>query len=461
MNLANTCQHKTQKSPKAHDCHFVHIYQNDVFLVGAIQEFIKIGMEQNEGIVIIATEKHIQLIKKDLPLHKPNQLVFVDANFALSKIMTNHFINKNKFQDLVGTLITDMKTRYRNVRFFGEIVDILCSMGMKDEASELEGYWNELLHGQEGISLLCGYSEKHAKLVSDADKINHNHSQTVSKGKDESKDLDALYGKIAALEMRIANHKMNERHFDQITQEVSYLKKQVTQATKLSLLGEITSNLAHELLNPLTIIGSYTSVLKSVIKEEQFAGKDFSTKQIEGIDKTVFRMTDLMKNILLLASSNNPRFVNYSVTQSVLTAIELMGPHLKSKNIRILFHPGPQEILSYGDTGLMVQVLLNLIMNSRDAIEEAHGVRGGVISITEKITSPTTFELLIDDNGIGMKKVVMENIFRTFFTTKQAGKGTGLGLPIVKKTIKDFNGTISCTSMYNQGTQFTVTLPRK
>lgn len=455
MNLAQTCQHKTHKLQHAHDSHYVHVYQNEQFLIGAILEFINIGFEQNEGIVIIATERHAAEIKKNLPFHKPMQIVFVDANLALTKIMTNDFINKNKFQDLIGTLIKEMKVRYKTVRFFGEIVEILCSMGMKEEAAELEGHWNELLHGQEDVSLMCAYSAKNAEGTS------HSHALSVCKENNEPKDVAALYNKISALEMRVAHHKMKEKSFEKVSQEVNYLKKQVTQSTKLSLLGEITSNLAHELLNPLTIIGSYTSVLKSVIKDEQFSGKDFSQKQVEGIDKTVFRMTDLMKNILLLASTNNPKFGNYSVTQSILTAIELTGPHLKSKNIRLLFNPAQDEITSYGDSGLFVQAILNLVMNSRDAIEEAHAGRGGVITITEKITGPDTFEILIDDNGIGMKKNVMENIFKTFYTTKPAGKGTGLGLPIVKKTIQDFKGTITCTSMHHQGTQFTISLPRK
>lgn len=458
MNLAQSSLQKTN-TPKAHDSHFVHFYQHDQSLLGALMEYINIGFEQNEGVVIIATEKHIEAIKKELPLHKPLQIVFVDANLALTKIMTNDFINKSKFQDFIGTLISEMRVHYRNVRFFGEVVDHLCSMGMAAESAELEGHWNELLHGQEGISLLCAYSSKNA--ATQQNRIKQTHSICVCKGIEESKDLNALYSRISALEMRVANHKLNEKTFDKVSQEVTFLKKQVTQSTKLSLLGEITSNLAHELLNPLTIIGSYTSVLKSVIKDDQFPAKDFSTKQVEGIDKTVYRMTDLMKNILLLSSPNNPKFVNFSITQSILTAIELMGPHLKTKNIRLIFHPAPQEIISFGDTGLMVQAILNLIINARDAIEEAHSNRGGIISITEKITGPLSFELLIDDNGIGMKKVVLENIFKTFFTTKQADKGTGLGLPIVQKTIKDFKGTITCTSMHNQGTQFTITLPRR
>lgn len=449
------CQHKN------HEAHFVHFYHDDRYLTGALHEFIKLGIEKNEGIIIIATDKHIEAIKKELPLHKPMQVIFVDANLALTKIMTNEFINKNKFQEFVGTIVTEMRSRYKNLRFFGEIVDVLCSIGMSEEALELEGYWNELLNAETGISLMCGYSAQNVKNYNNTDRISHTHSFVVSKGKDDAKDVGALYSRIAALEMRVANYKLNERNFEKMEKEVTVLKKQITHSTKLSLLGEITTNLAHELLNPLTIIGSYTSVVKSVLKDETFKGKEFTAKQVEGIDKTVTRMSDLMKSILVLANNSDPKFVNYSVSDSVLTAIELMGPHLKSKNIKLIHNASTEELTSIGDNGQMIQVFLNLLTNSRDAIEEAHGPRGGTITITEKRLSNNSIEISVDDNGIGMKKAIQENIFKTFFTTKQSGKGTGLGLPIVQKTIKDFKGSIHCTSMHQQGTQIKIVVPGK
>ncbi len=454
MSLTQQCQHVS------HHAHSVHYYQDDRFLAGALQEFIRLGIERNEGIVLIVTDKHAEMIKKELPLHKPLQIVIVDANLVLTKIMTNDFINKNKFHEFVRTIVVEMRSRYKTVRFFGEIVDVLCSMGMPQEAVELEGYWNEFLASEPNLSLMCGYSNKNAKAHNMGERLTKTHSFVISQVRDESKEIDVLYAKIASMEMRFADMKMNEKNVERIEQEVAILKSHITHSTKLSLLGEMTTNLAHELLNPLTIIGSYTSVLKSVIKDENFAAKDFTTKQVDGIDKTVHRMTDLMKNILMLASTGTPKFSDYSVSQSLLTGIELMNPHLKSKKIRLVHNALPGNLQSFGDSGQMIQIILNMLANSRDAIEEAHGIRGGVITITEKATDQN-IEIQIDDNGIGMKKNVMENIFKTFYTTKPFGKGTGLGLAIVKKTLKEFNGSITCSSMYQQGTQFTILIPKK
>lgn len=453
--MAHQCLHKN------HESHVVHFYHDDRLLSGSLQEFIRIGIEKNEGIVLITTNKHAEAIKKDLPIHKPLQIVFVDANLALTKIMTNDFINKNKFNNFIGTIITEMRGRYKKIRFFSEIVDVMYSIGMTDDANELEGYWNELLNAEEGVSLMCGYSARNVKNQTNVENISRAHAFTVSEGKEESKDLGVLYSRIAALEVRVASHKLTEKTFERIEKEVTVLKKQITHSKKLSTLGEITSNLAQELLNPLTIIGSYTSVLKSIIKDEAFSGKDFSGKQVEGIDKTVLRMTDLMKSILLLTNPVSPKFVDYSVSQSILTAIELMAPNLKMKNIKLIHNASSSDLISHGDSGQMIQVVLNMLSNSRDAIEESRGSRGGTITITEKVNANKEIELMIEDNGIGMKKVVMENIFKTFYTTKPSGKGSGLGLSIVEKTIKDFKGTISCTSMHQQGTQFTIVLPLK
>jgi hypothetical protein len=79
--------------------------------------------------------------------------------------------------------------------------------------------------------------------------------------------------------------------------------------------------------------------------------------------------------------------------------------------------------------------------------------------ITEKATDQN-IEIQIDDIGFGMKKNVMENIFKTFYNTKQSGKGTGVGLVIVYNRLKDFNGLINFSSIYQQGTQFRILIPK-
>lgn len=449
MNLAHHCQHK------GHDSHVVHFYHDEKFLSGALLEFVRLGLDNNEGIILITTLEHAESIKKDLPIFDPLQVIFVDADMALANIMSEDFIDQSKFKDFIGSIIIEMRRRHKNLRFFGEMVDILCAKDMNDEAHELEGYWNELLDGEIGISLMCGYSGKN---IIHSDRISSSHSLTVSAGGNESTDISVLQSRIAALEMRVANHKLNEKSYEKIEKEVTVLKNHIAQSTKLSLLGEMTSNLAYELLNPLTVINSYTSVLKSVMKDEVFSGKEFSGKQVEGIENTVLRMTDIMKSILLLSNPNAPKFIDYSVSHAALTAVELMRPQLKEKNIILVHHTSPIDLISLGDTSQMIQLILNMLSNSRDAIEKARGTRGGIISFTEKLVG-NTIELMIDDNGIGMKEEVMDNIFKSFYTSKPAGKGSGLGLSVVQKTVEDFKGTISCTSMHQQGTQFTIVLP--
>lgn len=429
-------------APKNHEAHISHVYHDERYLLGALHEFIKIGIEQNEGVVIIATAGHIEALKSQLSLFKPFQVIFIDASTTLKIIMTNDFLNKNKFKELIVAALSELRVRYDNIRFFSESIDVLRSRKMPEQATELIGYWNELLNIESGISLMSSHYSKTP--------VAH-----------EVKNENLLHEKIAALEMRLAHHKRKEVASVKVEREVVELKKHLTHASKLSLLGEITANLAHEIMNPLTIVHSYTSVLKSVLKDENFAGRDFSLKQADGIDNTVGRMSDLMKNILLLSSSNVPQHAVYSISESIESSIEMMNGHLRSKNITLIHNPSSSDFYGHGDSGQMIQIMLNMITNSRDAIEEAHGIRGGTISITEKIKADNSLEILIEDNGIGMKKVVQDNIFKTFFTTKKPGKGTGLGLSIVQKIVKDFKGSISCTSMIHQGTHFSIILPGK
>jgi signal transduction histidine kinase len=133
-------------------------------------------------------------------------------------------------------------------------------------------------------------------------------------------------------------------------------------------------------------------------------------------------------------------------------AIKLAKPHINSKNIRFAFHSLDKERLAYIDGNKVQEVLLNLILNSIASIEKE-----GKISIELQEKYENELRIILTDNGKGIKKEYLSQVFNPFFTTKKSG--TGLGLSICKKIIEAHNGSIEVTSTESEGTTFAIRLP--
>jgi two-component system NtrC family sensor kinase len=112
-----------------------------------------------------------------------------------------------------------------------------------------------------------------------------------------------------------------------------------------------------------------------------------------------------------------------------------------------------------GDPGQLQQVLLNLFNNAFDAITARHGNAGGALSIDTFENAAGQAEIVIADNGCGVKPENIEKIFTPFFTTKPVGKGTGLGLPVCYGIVCKMGGDISVESTPGKGTTFLIRLP--
>ncbi|MBK8943956.1 MAG: HAMP domain-containing histidine kinase [Ignavibacteriae bacterium] len=110
------------------------------------------------------------------------------------------------------------------------------------------------------------------------------------------------------------------------------------------------------------------------------------------------------------------------------------------------------EAIIFGDPNQIEQVVLNLISNSMDAIKE-----NGIINVMINLSEENKIQLKISDNGIGIDQESLEKIFSPFYTNKDSGKGTGLGLYIVQNICKNHNAEIICESKINEGTTFTIT----
>ncbi len=149
---------------KAHD-HLVQFYDGEEFLLKTVINFIAPALLCGEGVVLIATEQHLRILKSSLQeLQLPpeefiemGQLKMLDAEFILKQIMSHDQIDPVKFDAVVGGLLVEIGPRYETIKAFGEMVNVLWQQGRHIAAHELEKLWNSCLENK-NVTLLCAYS---------------------------------------------------------------------------------------------------------------------------------------------------------------------------------------------------------------------------------------------------------------------------------------------------------------
>ncbi|RLB32878.1 MAG: PAS domain-containing sensor histidine kinase [Deltaproteobacteria bacterium] len=225
-------------------------------------------------------------------------------------------------------------------------------------------------------------------------------------------------------------------------------QEQLLQSEKLAAMGKLTSQIAHELNNPLYGIMNTLELLKSEIPEDSKRRKILEM----ALSETV-RLTDLLKKML---SFSRPDQEERQVTDINTILDEILLLHekqLREHGIKIVqefdYDVGPV----FASKNQLRQVFLNIIANARDAMPN-----GGTLTVS---TEPLDGNVLIkiSDTGIGIKKSDLNRIFEAFFTTKDSVKGVGLGLSVCYGFIKEHGGDIWVESKYGSGSTFNISLP--
>lgn len=232
-----------------------------------------------------------------------------------------------------------------------------------------------------------------------------------------------------------------------ITRDITYRKeaeKILLKNEKLNLAGEIAAGVAHEIRNPLTVISGFTQMM-SADEKSPYA------YYYQIIDDEIERINLIINEFLMLSKPDTNEVKQIDLHQLLDKIIQLFAPKLRTIGTNYTTDWHASNYIIDGNSNRLIQVFINIIKNSMEAITE-----NGAISLTTK-NEDQKIIVTLEDNGIGMSQKVINNIFEPFFTTKE--QGTGLGMMLSNKIIEEHGGHISIHSEMNLGTQIIIELP--
>lgn len=240
------------------------------------------------------------------------------------------------------------------------------------------------------------------------------------------------------------------------------LEKQLRQSQKMEAVGRLAGGVAHDFNNILTVILGYNSLIEEKIREGISIESD-----IEGIGKAARKATALTRQLLAFSRRQvlNPTVLDIN---SLVRDMEKMVRRILVKDIVMILRPGEDIPRVFVDPGQIEQVLMNLVVNAKDAMPEGgkllvatrkEYVPAQKSSVMGEIPEGLYAVLQITDTGIGISEEDMPQVFEPFFTTKSVDKGTGLGLSTVYGIVKQSGGYICVDSLLGKGTTFTIYLP--
>jgi signal transduction histidine kinase len=232
----------------------------------------------------------------------------------------------------------------------------------------------------------------------------------------------------------------NARLYDQ-------LQQQLIRSSKLASLGELATNVAHEVNNSLQSVINYGTILYEDLGEDNPMREDAKIIETEAL-----RARNIVEILLGIARKERTSKEVIDLNDVIKTVVTLARLRTKTEDITIQENYSVEAPLVNASTEQLRQVLLNLFANASDAM---HG--GGEIAVSTKIDDEYVV-LTLSDTGEGIPEEAKDKIFESLYTTKS--NGTGLGLTVTKSIVEEHGGTIGVESVENQGTTFTIRLPR-
>ena len=252
-------------------------------------------------------------------------------------------------------------------------------------------------------------------------------------------------------EIKLLNKGLEKRVREKIG-ELNESQIRLMQADKMAAAGVMAAGVAHELNSPLT---GLIMLLNGYLKEKDPNGEECRT--LKEMKNACERMAEIIKNFSVFAKPQTVEYEKLNINEAIEECLSFSVYQLEKKNVNIEKNYASYLPKVTGNNGQLQQVVINMITNACDAITGK-----GKLEIATRavdVGNKCFVEMEFSDNGCGIKKEYVDKIFDPFFTMKESAGGTGLGLTIVSKIIRDHNGFILVDSEEGKGSTFKIRLP--
>lgn len=305
-----------------------------------------------------------------------------------------------------------------------------------------------LQHGQRVPSM----EAKMVRLDGQAIQIEGQGAQIIYEGKSAIQVVlrDITERKRAEEKLKEYSTKLQEI-VEERTRELKESQAALIQAGKMEAIGQLAAGVAHELNNPLGAVVGYADILL-----EQGSLDESSKAYMTRILRRAEQAAKIVRQLKDFAQPSERQKNTVDLSQIIGDTLELVASQMSLQKIRIATHFDPQVRSLWADRDCLQQVFLNIALNAQDAMPQ-----GGELTITTRRGEDgRSVEIELANTGIHIPAENLEEIFNPFFTSGKNGRGTGLGLSISQRIVQDHGGVIRVESKEDQGTAFTIVLPR-
>jgi PAS domain S-box-containing protein len=253
-----------------------------------------------------------------------------------------------------------------------------------------------------------------------------------------------------------------------IVRDISQRKKAEAQqlhADRMANLGEMASGIAHEINQPLNIISMVLDKILFNPSGSQKVDIEFIRKKFERIFENITRIRNIIDHIRAFSRNHDDYVLSvFNINEAVNNAVSMITEQFRHLGISLLLNLDEDLPEINGNTYKFEQVIVNLLVNAKDAVLEKKSLGGeysGMKIEIRSFLSSNSIIVEVEDNGIGIRDEEISNVILPFYTTKGEGKGTGLGLSICYQIIKEMNGVIEIISSRTSGTKIRIALEKK
>jgi len=244
-----------------------------------------------------------------------------------------------------------------------------------------------------------------------------------------------------------------ERKVQEKSEELKKAQAHLILVEKIASLGKLSAIVAHEINNPLSGILTYASLCLKIIQNPSSFSSGDSVKYLTVIKDEAKRCGEIVKNLLVFAKKDFGKWTEERLHHIINNSIRLVKHNMDLKEVSLALDLAEGDDLLFCDSSGIQQIFVALFINAIEAMS-----KGGKLTLKTRFLEKRHIQIVISDTGFGIPEEILPKIFEPFFTTKES---TGLGLAVVYRIIQQHEGKIEVNSKPNEGTTFTIYLPRE